>query len=142
MRIVIGADHAGYEYKCFLKDFFIEKGYQVTDFGTYSKESVDYPDYIHPVASFIEEGKSDLGVILCGSGNGAAITANKYKKVRAALIWNKQIAYLAKSHNNANIISIPAHFIEKDLLLDMISTFLEAKFEKGRHQIRINKISK
>lgn len=139
--IAIGSDHAGYEYKAAIVKWLEEKGYEVLDFGTDSTASVDYPDHIHPVAQRVEEGKAMLGVILCGSGNGAAMTANKHQGIRAALCWTKEIAALARQHNDANIISIPARFVGQLQAVDMVDTFLHTAFEGGRHQRRVEKMS-
>ena len=139
MNISIGNDHAGVDYK----NHIIEKlkdNYNIINHGTNNIESVDYPDFAHPVSLDVQNNKSDLGILICGSGNGVAMTANKYKKVRAALCWNEQIAVLAKKHNNANIICIPARFISKEEVLQIIKSFIETEFEEGRHQRRINKI--
>lgn len=141
MIVAIGSDHAGYIYKTKIKSVLENQAYKVYDFGTFSNESVDYPDFIHPVCDFIEIGNANFGIILCGSGNGAAITANKHKKIRAALVWNEKIAILSREHNNANIISIPARFISLSLSLNLVKIFLETKFNDIRHQIRIDKIS-
>ncbi|WP_185853106.1 RpiB/LacA/LacB family sugar-phosphate isomerase [Blattabacterium cuenoti] len=141
MKIAIGSDHTGVYYKSLINDLLTKIGYEIKDFG-FSKygEKVDYPDFIHPTAEFVENGKADFGIIICGSGNGAAMTANKYKKIRAALVWRKEVAVLAKKHNNANIISLPARFLDKNEVLEIIKTFLKTDFEGGRHKIRINKI--
>lgn len=140
MKITIGSDHTGVFYKKIIKLFLIEKGYKIKDHGTHSNESVDYPDFIHPTAKYVENKYADFGIIICGSGNGAAITANKYQTIRAALIWNEKTAILAKEHNNANIISIPSYFVNETLLLNMIKIFLDREFKEGRHKMRINKI--
>ena len=140
MQISIGNDHAGPKYKKEIVDFLIGVGYSVINHGTNDIESVDYPDLIHPVAKDVSNGKSSLGVIICGSGNGAAMTANKHEKVRAALCWNKEITHLARLHNNANILSIPARFVTIPEALTMVKIFIETKFEGGRHQVRIDKI--
>ena len=140
MQISIGNDHAGPKYKKEIVDFLIGVGYSVINHGTNDIESVDYPDLIHPVAKDVSNGKSSLGVIICGSGNGAAMTANKHEKVRAALCWNKEITHLARLHNNANILSIPARFVSIPEALSMVKIFIETKFEGGRHQVRIDKI--
>lgn len=139
--IPIACDHGGFELKEFLKDKLIELGYEVKDFGTGNAESVDYPDFIHPLAKEVNDGKYPLGIIICGSGNGAQMVANKYPNVRAALCWNEEIARLARLHNNANIISIPGRFVTKEEGLNMVKIFLETTFEGGRHLIRVNKIS-
>lgn len=140
MKIAIGNDHAGTVYKFAIKTFLESIGHQVLNFGTDNEQSVDYPDFIHPVAESVADQKADLGIIICGSGNGAAITANKHPKVRAALCWNKELTQLARQHNNANILSIPARFVSQHQALDMVKAFLETPFEGGRHQQRIDKI--
>jgi ribose 5-phosphate isomerase B len=140
MKISIGNDHAGTAYKFAIKSFLENTGHQVLNFGTDSDQSVDYPDFIHPVAESVANQKADLGIIICGSGNGAAITANKHPKVRAALCWNKELTELARQHNNANILSIPARFVSQHQALDMVKAFLDTPFEGGRHQQRIDKI--
>jgi len=140
MKIAIGNDHAGTVYKFAIKTFLESIGHQVLNFGTDNEQSVDYPDFIHPVAESVADQKADLGIIICGSGNGAAITANKHQKVRAALCWNKELTQLARQHNNANILSIPARFVSQHQALDMVKAFLETPFDGGRHQQRIDKI--
>ena len=142
MRISIGNDHAGVEYKNYIKEYLLVKNIEVNNYGTDSLDSVDYPDFAHPVSNDVNEKKSDLGILICGSGNGVCMTANKYKNVRAALCWNKELALLSKSHNNANIVCIPARFIEKEEALEIIKTFILQEFEGGRHERRVNKISK
>ena len=142
MRISIGNDHAGVEYKNYIKEYLLAKDIEVNNYGTDSMDSVDYPDFAHPVSNEVNEEKSDLGILICGSGNGVCMTANKYKNVRAALCWNKELALLSKSHNNANIVCIPARFIEKKEALEIIKTFISEEFEGGRHERRVNKISK
>lgn len=140
LKIAIGADHAGFEYKELLKTYLAE-GYEIKDFGTYSSDSVDYPDFAHPVASAVENGEFDFGVLVCGSANGVAITANKHQHIRAAICWQNELASLARQHNNANIICIPARFVSTDLAKEMVDTFLSTDFEGGRHENRVNKIS-
>ncbi len=140
MQLSIGNDHAGVGYKQAIIQHLESKGHQVHNHGTDTEDSVDYPDFIHPVAKDVSEGKSALGIIICGSGNGAAMTANKHQSIRAALCWNKEIVALAKSHNNANILSLPARFISIPQALVMVDTFLETSFEGGRHQGRIDKM--
>ena len=142
MRISIGNDHAGVEYKNYIKEYLLAKDIEVNNYGTDSLDSVDYPDFAHPVSNDVNEEKSDIGILICGSGNGVCMTANKYKNVRAALCWNKELALLSKSHNNANIVCIPARFIEKEDALEIIKTFISQEFEGGRHERRVNKISK
>ncbi len=139
MNITIGCDHAGVEYKTKIIDFLEEEGYKVLDVGTHGEESVDYPDYAHKVAEEVLLG-ADFGVLICGSGNGVSMAANKHKKIRAALCWNKEITKLARQHNNANIISIPARFMSLEKSIEVIKTFLTEPFEGGRHQRRVEKI--
>ena len=141
MKIAIGCDHAGFPYKDAIKHLLEEHGHKVTDFGTNSTDSVDYPDFVHPVAKQIEEKKARLGVLICGSGNGVAITANKHQKIRAAICWNTELAALARQHNNANIVCIPARFISKKKALEIVDLFVQTKFEGGRHARRVKKIS-
>ena len=140
-KIAVGADHAGYTYKSTIVSWLKENGYDVFDAGTNSEESTDYPDHIHPVSDAVESGDARLGIILCGSGNGAAMTANKHQGIRAALCWNTELAGLARQHNDANILAIPARFVDETLTLDMVRIFLETPFEGGRHQRRVDKIS-
>ena len=139
MNISIGNDHAGVDYKNYIIDK-LKDNHNIINHGTNNIESVDYPDFAHPVSLDVQNNKSDLGILICGSGNGVSMTANKHKKVRAALCWNERIAVLAKKHNNANIICIPARFISKEEALQIIKSFIETEFEEGRHQRRINKI--
>ena len=140
MKIAIGNDHAGTQYKLAVITYLESKGIEVTNYGTNSEESVDYPDFVHPVANDVESKTVDLGIIICGSGNGASMTANKHQGIRAALCWSVEIAKLAKQHNNANILSIPARFVSQQQAIDMVQTFLDTPFEGGRHQTRIEKI--
>ena len=139
--IAIGCDHAGFPYKDSIKKFLEKEGFEVLDFGTNSADSVDYPDFVHPVAESIEAKKAQLGVLLCGSGNGVAMTANKHQEIRAALCWQKDIAALARQHNNANIIALPVRFISEELALEMVDIFMNTAFEGGRHARRVGKIS-
>lgn len=139
-KIGIAGDHAGYTYKEELIKFLSEKNFEVMDFGPSSEESCDYPDMAHPLASAIELNKVDLGIAICGSGNGINMTLNKHQKVRAALSWNNEIATLARLHNDANVISLPARFISIDEAKGMVIAFIETEFEGGRHQRRVNKI--
>lgn len=141
MKIAIGSDHAGYELKEDLKNRLEEKGHQVEDFGTGSDESVDYPDYGHPVAEAVEQGKCQLGVVICGSGNGINMTVNKHEGIRSALCWQPEIAALARQHNDANILALPARYLTQELARDILDAFLESEFEGGRHQRRVEKIS-
>jgi ribose 5-phosphate isomerase B len=138
--ISIGCDHAGFSYKDIIINYLIEKGYEVNDYGTNSGDSVDYPDFVHPVAQSIQDRKADLGIIMCGSGNGVAMTANKHEGIRAAICWNKELAELSRQHNNANIISIPVRYVSQEMALDMVDAFLHTEFEGGRHQTRVEKI--
>ena len=140
--IPIASDHGGFEMKEYLKKKLIEAGYNIKDMGTYSSDSVDYPDMIHPLAKSINAGEFKLGIILCGSGNGAQMTANKYANVRAGLCWTVEQASLIRQHNNANIISIPGRFVEEKVALEMVIKFLTTDFEGGRHLTRVEKISK
>lgn len=140
MNISIGNDHAGVEYKFAIIKHLESKGYTLKNYGTDTEDSVDYPDFVHPVANDVEQNKVDFGIIICGSGNGANMTANKHQGVRSALCWNKEIVELARQHNNANILSIPARFTARQQVIEMVDTFLETAFEGGRHQNRINKI--
>lgn len=141
ITIAIGADHAGFEYKSILMDYLTAKGYELKDFGTYSADSVDYPDFAHPVAGAVEDGEFTFGVLICGSANGVAITANKHQGVRAALCWTGEIASLARQHNNANVLCIPARFVSVDEMEVIADRFFSTEFEGGRHAGRISKIS-
>ncbi|MGM0635733.1 MAG: ribose 5-phosphate isomerase B [Bacteroidota bacterium] len=141
MNISIGNDHAGTDYKNKIVAFLENKGITVTNHGTDFAESVDYPDFVHPVANDVEQKKADLGIIICGSGNGASMTANKHQGVRSALCWNTEIVELAKKHNNANILSIPARFVNEKEALEFVKVFLDTDFEGGRHQRRVEKIA-
>lgn len=140
MQLSIGNDHAGVEYKEAIVAYLKDKGHNITNHGTDTNESVDYPDFIHPVAEDVASGKIDLGIIICGSGNGAAMTANKHQKVRAALCWTKEIVALAREHNNANILSLPARYLSIPQALAMVETYITTDFEGGRHQGRIDKM--
>ena len=139
--IAIGGDHAGFGYKGPLIQFLQEAGYVVKDFGTNSADSVDYPDFAHPVSAAVEGGECALGILICGSANGVAITANKHQGIRAAICWLEELAALARRHNNANVVCIPARFIDIDLAKAIVSTFLTTDFEGGRHASRVGKIS-
>src|SRR5690554_3824070 len=140
MKIALGNDHAGTTYKFAIMEFLIERGIEVINHGTDEESSVDYPDFVHPVATNVSNKEVDFGILLCGSANGVSMTANKHQKVRAALCWNKEIVVLARQHNNANILCIPARFTAKAQVLEMVKTFLETPFEGGRHQGRVDKI--
>ena len=140
MKIGIASDHAGYELKEILKEELTILGYQTEDFGTNSPASMDYPDVAHPLAQAVENGDLPLGLAICGSGNGISMTVNKYPGIRAALCWNEELAKLARNHNNANILSLPARFITHQEAKAILRSFLAASFEGGRHEARINKI--
>lgn len=140
-KIAIGGDHAGFEYKSAIIQSLQEAGYEVKNYGTDSADSVDYPDFAHPVADSVESGESSLGILVCGSANGVAITANKHQGIRAAICWQEEIASLARQHNNANIVCIPARFIDLELAKKIVETFLSTDFEGGRHANRVDKIS-
>ncbi|HPW89449.1 MAG TPA: ribose 5-phosphate isomerase B [Kaistella chaponensis] len=139
-KIAIACDHAGFDYKELLKKH-LEETYDVQDFGTYSKDSVDYPDFVHPAATSVEKGENELGILICGSGQGVSITANKHQDIRCALCWLPELAELARQHNNANMISIPARFITSELAIEIVDQFLTTDFEGGRHQNRVDKIA-
>lgn len=141
MTVAIGADHAGFEYKNQLKRFLEEKGVEVKDFGTHSPESVDYPDFAHPVAQMVENKQAEWGILVCGSGNGVAITANKHQGIRAALCWSVELAKLARQHNDANILCLPARFVSLEEAMAMVEAFAYTAFEGGRHSSRVAKIS-
>jgi ribose 5-phosphate isomerase B len=141
MKIAIGADHAGFEYKEQLKKWLAKNAFEVKDFGTYSTESADYPDFAHPVATAVEKKEFELGILVCGSANGVAITANKHQGIRAAICWTEELASLARQHNNANVLCIPARFVSFDLAEKITDKFLHTSFEGGRHEKRVNKIS-
>lgn len=140
-KIAIGCDHAGFEYKEGLKKWLADNGYETKDFGTYSKDAIDYPDFAHPVANAIEDKQFDLGILVCGSANGVAIVANKHQGIRAAICWNEELAALARQHNNANIVCLPARFIPYDMAEKITDRFLHESFEGGRHARRVSKIS-
>ena len=141
MKIAIGNDHAGPDYKKAIVSMLESKGYEVINYGTDSTDSVDYPDFGHPVANAVSEGKVDFGIVICGSGNGIAMTVNKHPKVRAGLCWTKEISALARQHNDANVVSIPARFTSIQQAIEIVETFLNTDFEGGRHANRVNKIS-
>ena len=140
MKIAIGNDHAGTEYKLAIMGMLKSKDIEIKNYGTDGTDSVDYPDFAHPVANDVEVGNVDFGIVICGTGNGANMTTNKYQLVRSALCWNNEIAVLAREHNNANLLSLPARFISLPQALDMVNTFLNTKFEGGRHERRVEKI--
>lgn len=139
--IAIGSDHAGYDYKEDLISFLEGKGFPFTDFGTHTKDSVDYADFAHPVASAVEKGEASFGILICGSANGVAITANKHQGIRAAICWGEELAQLARGHNDANIICIPARFVREGDAEKMVSIFMTTDFEGGRHARRVEKIA-
>lgn len=138
--IPIGADHAGYELKNRIINYLSDQGYSFKDYGTYSEDSIDYPDHGHPVAQHVENTPEVLGIVICGSGNGINMTVNKHQGIRSALCWNKEIAMLARQHNDANIIALPARFVDAILAIQMVEAFLNTTFEGGRHATRVNKI--
>ena len=140
LKIAIGADHAGFEYKQALQEL-LSQTHETKDFGTYSADSVDYPDFTHPVANAVESGEFDLGILVCGSANGVAITANKHQGIRAAICWEEELAVLARSHNNANVVCIPQRFITIEEAKKIIQAFLTTDFEGGRHANRVNKMT-
>jgi len=139
--VAVGCDHAGFEYKMAIVKHLNSMGYQVEDNGTYSADSVDYPDFAHPVAKSIESGTAAFGILICGSANGVAMTANKHAGIRAAICWQKDVAAVTRQHNNANIICIPARYVSEQNAMEMIDVFMATPFEGGRHQNRINKIT-
>jgi ribose 5-phosphate isomerase B len=140
MKLAIGNDHTGADLKKKIVDLLEEQKIEVINYGTDQKESVDYPDFAHPVGISIQENKADLAIVICGSGNGVNMVVNKYPKVRSALCWNTELATLARSHNNANILAIPARFVSEEVAIEMVDTFLTTPFEGGRHQNRVEKI--
>ena len=140
MKISIGNDHAGTDYKFAIIKLLESKGIEVTNYGTDSNDSVDYPDFVHPVAKDVVNKSADFGILICGSANGVAMTANKYQEIRAGLCWNKEIVELTRQHNNANVLCIPERYTAIPQALQMVETFLNTKFEGGRHQNRVNKI--
>ena len=140
MKISIGNDHAGTEYKYAIIKHLEAKGYIINNYGTNTNDSVDYPDFVHPVAKDVENQNVDFGILICGSANGVAMTANKYQKVRAGLCWNKEIVALTRQHNNANILCIPARYTAIPQAIEIVDTFLNTAFEGGRHQGRVDKI--
>ncbi len=141
MKIALAADHAGYRIKEAIKGFLIKEGIEIKDFGCFSDESIDYPDFAHPVAVAVESGKADMGFTVCGSGNGINMTVNKYQGIRSALCWNEKISTLARAHNDANICALPGRFISESEAVLIVKTFLLTPFNGGRHKRRIDKIS-
>ncbi len=140
MKIAIGCDHAGYQYRIEIMDMLAKLGHEILDFGTDNDASVDYPDHVHPVSKGVDAGSIDLGILICGTGNGVAMTANKYTNVRAGLCWNEEIVSLIRQHNNANVLCLPARFINIKEALHFVHIFLNTEFEGGRHKRRIDKI--
>lgn len=140
-KIAIGSDHAGYDMKQAVIKHLEGKGIAVKDYGTYSADSVDYPDYAHQVAEAIEKGEFSLAIVLCGSANGVCMTVNKHNAVRGAIAWQRELAELARQHNNANVLCLPARFIDEDTMVACVDGFLAAEFEGGRHSRRVDKIS-
>jgi len=141
LPVAIGSDHAGFEYKEEVISYLESKGLQVKDYGTHSKDSVDYPDYAHPVSTAVERGQAAFGILVCGSANGVAITANKHQGIRAAICWGEELARLARSHNNANVLCIPARFVDIPVATEMVEIFIGTPFEGGRHQDRVRKMA-
>ncbi len=141
MKVGMASDHAGFELKAALKEYLSAKGYEVLDYGTDSGESVDYPDFAHPLADAVEKGNVSFGIAICGTGNGICMTANKHQGVRGALCWIPEIAALAKQHNNANVLAMPARFISVEQAKEILDAYMNASFEGGRHQRRIDKIA-
>lgn len=141
LRIALASDHAGYQLKQQVEEYLIQQGAETHDFGCYSTESCDYPDFAHPLATAVETGEYDFGITICSTGNGICMTANKHQGIRAALCWDVPIARLARQHNNANVLGLPANFVSPDLAMEMVRTFFSTDFEGGRHERRVNKIS-
>lgn len=141
MKIAIGGDHAGFEYKVEMIEMLSAQGIEVKDFGPFSTESCDYPDYVHPLAQAVEKKEFDLGIIICGSANGVNMVANKYQGIRSAISWVPEIAELARTHNDANVVAIPARFITLEVAKEIVNTFVKTDFEGGRHQRRVDKIA-
>jgi ribose 5-phosphate isomerase B len=140
-KIALGGDHAGFEYKTAIIDYLNANGHATKDFGPYSLASVDYPDFVHPVANGVEVGDFDFGILICGSANGVAMTANKHQGIRAGIAWGKELAELTRQHNNANVLCLPARFISLETAIECVAAFLATPFEGGRHQNRVDKIS-
>jgi ribose 5-phosphate isomerase B len=141
LPVAIGSDHAGFEYKEEIISYLEGKGLKVKDVGAFSKESADYPDFAHPVATLVEREQAAFGILVCGSGNGVAITANKHQGIRAAICWGEELARLARSHNNANVLCVPARFVDDNVTKQMVEVFIDTPFEGGRHENRVRKIA-
>lgn len=141
MNLAIGGDHAGFDLKKIFIEHLQKLGHSVKDFGPFSNESCDYPDFAHPLAAAVEKKEFDLGILICGSGNGVNMVANKYQGIRSALVWEVELAKMAKMHNNANVIAVPARYISTDKALEILEAFLSTPFEGGRHENRVNKIA-
>lgn len=141
MKIALGSDHAGFDQKEMLRTWLSGQGHEIQDFGTHSADSMDYPDVAHPVATAVENGEAALGILLCGSANGVCITANKHAGVRAAIAWLPELAELARQHNNANVLCVPARYVSGEQAREIVSAFLKTDFEGGRHQNRVAKIN-
>ena len=141
LKIAIGGDHAGFQLKEIIKSELESEGYFLEDFGPFSDQSVDYPDFVHPVSNSVENGENNFGILICGSGNGVAMTANKHKGIRAAVCWNEMLAKLARAHNNANILCLAGRFLDDELAMEIVETFLKTDFDGGRHIKRIKKIT-
>lgn len=141
MKIAIGGDHAGFEYKKIILSWLQSQNFETADFGPYTTESFDYPDSVHPLCNAIENGEYQFGILICGSGNGVCMTANKHQGIRAGLVWEKEIAELIRLHNDSNVICIPARFIDSELALELVKTFISSEFEGGRHGRRVGKIA-
>lgn len=141
MKIAIGGDHAGFEYKKYILHWLQEQNFETADFGPYTDESFDYPDSVHPLCKAIEEEEYEFGILICGSGNGVCMTANKHQGIRAGLVWDEEVVKLIRLHNNANVICLPARFIDKETALQFVKTFISTEFEGGRHQRRVGKIA-
>ena len=141
MRIAIGCDHAGFNLKESMKNYLVEKGYEIEDMGTDGPESVDYPDFVHPVCVAVSDGAAEYGILICGTGNGVSMTANKYPKIRCGLSWDPEVAALIRQHNNANIVAIPARFVDLNIALKIVENFFNYDFEGGRHERRVNKMT-
>lgn len=140
MKLAIASDHAGFDLKEKLKTYLAQKGYTLQDFGTNGPDSVDYPDFAHPMATSVEKGENELGILICGSGNGVCMSANHHKGIRAALAWNPEVGALAKQHNNANVLCLPARYVSEAGAREICDAYLDARFEGGRHENRVNKI--